>query len=125
MRPGLPKRLFAARSAALLLVAACNQDRLPTSPRQPPAPSPLTQSAITPAPLIGAGDIARCDGRKHQTPALGYECRRESLGHRGGGGRAGHHPGDERRQEVLEVLGITSYPGAAAAAPDMTEFFTR
>ena len=96
MRPGLLKPVLAAPSIALLLLAACNQDRFPTSLGQPPAPSLVTQSAITPAPRIGADKIARCDGTKDEATALRCECRREPPGHREGGGQAGHRHRDER-----------------------------
>jgi len=99
MRPGLRNRVLAARSIALLLVGACTQDRVPTSPGQPPAPSLVTRSVITPAPLTGASHIERCEGKKDKKTARRCECRREPSDHKEGGRRAGHDDRDERKHE--------------------------
>src|SRR6266498_6085269 len=72
----LLKSLVSARSLALLLLATCDHDRVPTAAVQPPVPPPVApaaaQSALTqsPAILIGAGNIARCDGTKDEATAL-------------------------------------------------------
>ncbi len=72
----LLKSLVSARSLALLLLATCDHDRVPTAAVQPPVPPPVApaaaQSALTPSPaiLIGAGNIARCDGTKDEATAL-------------------------------------------------------
>ena len=59
--------VYAARAVALLLLTTCNENTAPTlrsSPAAPPASPPPISADITsgsPALLIGAGDIARCD----------------------------------------------------------------
>ena len=66
-----------ARPVALLLLATCNEDQIPSATSPPPAtplapPAPV--AAVTASPLavqlIGAGNIARCDRTNDEATAL-------------------------------------------------------
>src|SRR3989454_154907 len=67
----------AARGVALLVIATCPSDHVPTAPPHP-QPAPVTptpvSAAITASPqavqLIGAGNIARCDRTNDEATAL-------------------------------------------------------
>jgi len=65
MRSGSHRVAYAARAVALLLLTTCSDNAGPTFTSSPAAPPPPPIAAdITPgspALLIGAGDIARCD----------------------------------------------------------------
>src|SRR3989441_85804 len=66
----------AARAVALLLLTTCNENAAPpltSSPAAPPAPPPPISADVTPgspALLIGAGDIARCDRTNDEATGL-------------------------------------------------------
>src|SRR3989454_7915821 len=67
----------AARGVALLVIATCTSDHVPTAPPHPQTapvtPTPVS-AAITASPqavqLIGAGNIARCDRTNDEATAL-------------------------------------------------------
>src|SRR2546427_9594254 len=67
----------AARGVALLVIATCTSDHVPTAPPHPqtaPVAPPPVSAAITASPqavqLIGAGNIARCDRTNDEATAL-------------------------------------------------------
>src|SRR5216117_1526912 len=67
----------AARGVALLVIATCTSDHIPTVPLPPqtaPVAPPPVSAAITASPqavqLIGAGNIARCDRTNDEATAL-------------------------------------------------------
>src|SRR2546422_5005461 len=67
----------AARGVALLVIATCTSDHIPTVPLPPqtaPVAPPPVSAAITSSPqavqLIGAGNIARCDRTNDEATAL-------------------------------------------------------
>src|SRR5205809_378548 len=67
----------AARGVALLVLATCTSDHIPTAPPPPqtaPVAPPPVAAAITASPqavqLIGAGNIARCDRTNDEATAL-------------------------------------------------------
>src|SRR3989449_5619320 len=67
----------AARGVALLVLATCTSDHVPTTP-PPPQTAPVTPSSVSEAitasalaaQLIGAGNIARCDRTNDEATAL-------------------------------------------------------
>src|SRR2546425_1765560 len=67
----------AARGVALLVLATCPSDHVPTTP-PPPQTAPVTPSSVSEAitasalaaQLIGAGNIARCDRTNDEATAL-------------------------------------------------------
>src|SRR2546426_141607 len=76
MRSRSHRVVYAARAVALLLLTTCNENAAPTltsSPAAPPASPPPISADVTPgspALLIGAGDIARCDRTNDETTGL-------------------------------------------------------
>src|SRR5467141_4184615 len=79
MRSRSHRVVYAARAVALLLLTTCNENAAPTftsSPTAPPAspsPPPPISADVTPgspALLIGAGDIARCDRTNDEATGL-------------------------------------------------------
>src|SRR6266581_2709606 len=74
MRSGSHRVAYAARALALLLLTTCSDNAGPTFTSSPAAPPPPPIAAdITPgspATLIGAGDIARCDRVNDEATAL-------------------------------------------------------
>jgi len=67
----------AARGVALLVIATCTSDHIPTVPLPPqtaPVAPPPVSAAITASPqavqFIGAGNIARCDRTNDEATAL-------------------------------------------------------
>src|SRR3989449_3763017 len=76
MRSRSHRVVYAARAVALLLLTTCNENAAPTltsSPAAPPASPPPISADITPrspALLIGAGDIARCDRTNDEATGL-------------------------------------------------------
>src|SRR6266571_7684531 len=74
MRSGSHRVAYAARALALLLLTTCSDNAGPSftsSPAAPP-PSPIAADITpgSPATLIGAGDIARCDRTNDEATAL-------------------------------------------------------
>src|SRR5438876_12127833 len=78
----------AARGVALLVIATCTSDHIPTAPPPPQtapvAPPPVSAAIAASAQavqLIGAGNIARCDRTNDEATArseerrVGKECR--------------------------------------------------
>src|SRR5947207_6972570 len=64
---------YAARALALLLLTTCSDNAGPTFTSSPAAPRPPLAADITsgsPALLIGAGDIARCDRTNDEATGL-------------------------------------------------------
>src|SRR5712671_3275377 len=64
---------YAARAVALLLLTTCHENAAPTSTSSPAAPPPPPAAAVppgSPALLIGAGDIARCDRTNDEATGL-------------------------------------------------------
>jgi len=64
---------YAARAVALLLLTTCHENAAPTSTSSPAAPPAPLAAAVTPgspALLIGAGDIARCDRTNDEATGL-------------------------------------------------------
>ena len=74
MRSGSHRVAYAARALALLLLTTCSDNAGPTFTSSPAAPPPPPIAAdITPgspALLIGAGDIARCDRTNDEATGL-------------------------------------------------------
>src|SRR3989454_1689340 len=76
MRSRSHRVVYAARAVALLLLTTCNENAAPTltsSPAAPPASPPPISADVTPgspALLIGAGDIARCDRTNDEATGL-------------------------------------------------------
>src|SRR6266550_7653238 len=74
MRSGSHRVVYAARALALLLLTTCSDNAGPTFTSSPAAPPPPQIAAdITsgsPATLIGAGDIARCDRTNDEATGL-------------------------------------------------------
>ena len=74
MRSGSHRVVYAARALALLLLTTCSDNAGPTVTSSPAAPPPPPIAAdITPgspALLIGAGDIARCDRTNDEATGL-------------------------------------------------------
>src|SRR2546428_12826519 len=79
MRSRSHRVVYAAGAVALLLLTTCNENAAPTftsSPTAPPAspaPPPPISADVTPgspALLIGAGDIARCDRTNDEATGL-------------------------------------------------------
>src|SRR5881409_3946089 len=77
MTSRLARLVAVARPVALLLLATCNEDQIPSATSPPPAtplapPAPV--AAVTASPLavqlIGAGNIARCDRTNDEATAL-------------------------------------------------------
>src|SRR3989454_9217070 len=78
----------AARGVALLVIATCTSDHVPTAPPHPQTapvtPTPVS-AAITASPqavqLIGAGNIARCDRTNDEATALDRKSTRLNSSH--------------------------------------------
>ena len=74
MKSGSHRVAYAARALALLLLTTCSDNAGPTFTSSPAAPPPPQIAAdITPgspATLIGAGDIARCDRTNDEATGL-------------------------------------------------------
>ena len=63
---------YAAQALALLLLTTCNENAAPTFSSSPAAPPPFAAVGTpgSPALLIGAGDIARCDRTNDEATGL-------------------------------------------------------
>ncbi len=76
MRSRSHRVVYGARAVALLLLTTCNENTAPalrSSPAAPPASPPPIAADITPgspALLIGAGNIARCDRTNDEATGL-------------------------------------------------------